>query len=389
MANPDHLEILKQGTEKWNEWRALFPDVKPDLQKVEIRGGNLRGVNLSETDLYLADLSGTDLSGANLSFGNLCSTNLNDTLLIAANLNEAKLIGALLCRANLTDANLSYAYLHLSVMINANLTRAILKDAQLIEADLFGATLVETKLTNVNMVNTNFSTATITGCHIYGISAWDLNLENTIQKDLVISKKGDPIITIDDLLVAQFIYLLLNNKNIRNVLDSISSKAVLILGRFADPQYKVVLNGLREKMRQFNLLPIVFDFDRPQDKDYTETVQTLAGISKFVIADITNSKSTPLELEATVKQFKIPYVPIINTSLDPRPFAMLVDSQKSFHWVLPTLHYETKEDLLDDDNLKEFIIDPVNKKCKELRKAKNEEPEPILIRKRNSNPSSE
>ena len=52
----------------------------------------------------------------------------------------------------------------------------------------------------------------------------------------------------------------------------------------------------------------------------------------FVIADITSPKSTPLELEATVKQFKIPYIPIIDISVDPRPFAMLVDSQKSFHW---------------------------------------------------------
>ena len=32
----------------------------------------------------------------------------------------------------------------------------------------------------------------------------------------------------------------------------------------------------------------------------------------FVIADVTSPKSTPLELEATVKQFKIPYIPIVS-----------------------------------------------------------------------------
>lgn len=382
MANPEHLEILKQGVEKWNEWRTLFPDVQPDLEQAEMRKSKLTGVNLSKANLYLADLSGADLSRANLSFTNLCCATLDDTKLIAADLHDSQLIGSLLCRADLTDANLSHTFMQLTVMIEANLTRTILNGAQLLEADLCGAKLIDTNLMNANLVETDFSNATITGCNVYGISAWNVQLKASTQQDLIISKKGDPIITVDDMLVAQFIYLLLNNENIRNVLDSVTSKGVLILGRFADPHRKEVLDGLREKLRQFDLLPIVFDFDRPTDKDYTETVQTLVGMCMFVIADLTSPKSTPLELEATIKQFKIPYVPIIDISADPRPFAMLVDSQKSFHWVLPTLQYETKEDLLDDENLKEYIIDPVNKKREELRKAKNEEPEPILIRKK-------
>jgi hypothetical protein len=91
-----------------------------------------------------------------------------------------------------------------------------------------------------------------------------------------------------------------------------------------------VLDGLREGLRNFDLLPIVFDFDRPTDKDYTETVQTLAGMSMFVIADLTSPKSTPLELEATVKQFKIPYIPIIDISVDPRPFRCLLIRRSPF-----------------------------------------------------------
>src|SRR6478736_3192328 len=102
---------------------------------------------------------------------------------------------------------------------------------------------------------------------------------------------------------------------------------------------------------------MVYDFDRFTDKDYTETVQTLAGMSMFVIADVTNPKSIPLELKATVNQCIIPYIPIIDISVDPHPFAMLVDLQKSCHWVLPTLGYEAKEDLLDDENLKTYVRD--------------------------------
>ena len=44
---------------------------------------------------------------------------------------------------------------------------------------------------------------------------------------------------VDDLEVAQFIYLLLNNQNVRQVIDTITSKIVLILGRFT-PERKAV-----------------------------------------------------------------------------------------------------------------------------------------------------
>lgn len=235
------------------------------------------------------------------------------------------------------------------------------------------------------MVETDFTNATITGCRTYGASAWNVTLVGTVQHNLVITKEGEPVVTVDDLEVGQFIYLILNNTKIRNVINTITSKGVLILGRFSDPQRKSVLDGLREGLRNFDLLPIVFDFDSPTDKDYTETVQTLAGMSMFVIADLTSPKSTPLELEATVKQFKIPYIPIIDISVDRHPFSMLGDLQKSFHWVLPTLKYESKEDLLDGENLKTYIIEPAFAKREQLREAKNQEPETMLIRKKEPN----
>src|SRR5437764_1132600 len=224
-----------------------------------------------------------------------------------------------------------------------NAIRPDLSGANLIGVNLTSADLTEADLSRTGLVETDFTNATITGCRTYGASAWNVTLVGTVQHNLVITKEGEPVVTVDDLEVGQFLCLILNNTKIRNVIDTITSKGILILGRFSDPQRKSVLDGLREGLRNFDLLPIVVDFDRPTDKDYTETVQTLAGMSMFVIADITNPKSTPMELEATVKQFKIPYVPIIDVSVDPRPFAMLVDAQKSFHWVLQTLGYKGKD----------------------------------------------
>ena len=64
----------------------------------------------------------------------------------------------------------------------------------------------------------------------------------------------------------------LNNKKIREVIDTITSKLVLILGRFT-PERKAILDALRDTLRERNYLPVVFDFDKPASRDLTETVQ--------------------------------------------------------------------------------------------------------------------
>ena len=81
MANPEHLEILKQGVEAWNKWRADNPDVIPDLSEAKLPGANLFDVNLSGAELSSANLTGADLSEADLGGANLMGTDLNVAML--------------------------------------------------------------------------------------------------------------------------------------------------------------------------------------------------------------------------------------------------------------------------------------------------------------------
>ena len=119
-------------------------------------------------------------------------------------------------------------------------------------------------------------------------------------------------------------------------------RGVLILGRFS-PERKPVLEALREPLRRLGYLPIVFDFERPVERDFTETVMVLAGISLFVIADITNPRCSPLELQATVPNYMIPMVPLLQKGED--PFAMFVDLQRKYDWVLDVLVYDSADRL--------------------------------------------
>jgi hypothetical protein len=114
---------------------------------------------------------------------------------------------------------------------------------------------------------------------------------------------------VDDLEVAQFIYLLLNHRKLRKVLNAITERGVLVLGRLGGGGLEV-LEAIAAKLRGLKYLPIIFDFERPADRNYTETVKTLVGLSRFVIVDL-SGPSVPQELYSTVPHFKIPFVPIL------------------------------------------------------------------------------
>jgi uncharacterized protein YjbI with pentapeptide repeats len=198
-------------------------------------------------------------------------------------------------RVDLSGADLHEADLRMANLSGGILSGAAFIAADLFEADLSGAVLRGARLFVARLVGTDLSGADLTGCFVYGLSAWDLKLEGAKQQNLVIANE----ITIDNIEVAQFIYLLLHNQKIRDVIDTITSKAVLILGRFTDER-KAVLDALREELRKRDYLPILFDFAVPATPDVTETVSLLARMARFIIADLTNPSSIPKELEAIV-----------------------------------------------------------------------------------------
>jgi uncharacterized protein YjbI with pentapeptide repeats len=271
MANADHLTLLQQGVDAWNAWRAEELSVKPDFS-----GADLRGAGLSRANFRLADFSGANLGranlsrvllseailrGANLRGANLRGAKLREAILAEANLREANLAGAILTGANLAQANLREANLAGAILVGA-----ILAGANLPGANLAGANLAGVDLQRASLVATNLSEADLTGCHVYGMSAWDLNLEGAKQNSLIVTRDGQAEITVDNIEIAQFIYLLLHNEKIRDVIDTITSKAVLILGRFT-PERKQVLDALRDELRKQDLLPIIFDFTIPESRD--------------------------------------------------------------------------------------------------------------------------
>jgi hypothetical protein len=309
MADKKHLQMLARGVKTWNAWRKRSR-AKPDLSRALLIDRELRGIDLSEANLERTILRGTTLS-----------------------------------RANLTGAKLQ----------RADLRTTSLRRARLDRADLTGAILRHASLAETSVEGTVFD-----GCEIYGIAAWNLKGKPRTQANLIIrASTREPAIQVDDLEVAQFIYLLLNNEKIKQVVDTVGKKAVLILGRFTSER-KAVLDTLKDALRRYGYLPMLFDFEKPEGRDLTETITTLARMSRFIVADITDPKSIPQELATIVPDLpSVPVAPLILAS--EQPYAMFEHLQR-YAWVLPVVRYKDTAELLR--KLPKSVIEKAENKAK-------------------------
>jgi uncharacterized protein YjbI with pentapeptide repeats len=374
MPNDEHVAILKKGAQEWNAWRAKDPDLRPNLIGSDLRGCYLPGADLSWTYLGGANLGGAilwevNLRSANLFQANLKKADLHGAVLIGAKLSWAILTEAVLTRADLTGADLSWAQLRDATLWRADLSGADLHGADLSLANFGRATLCGANLEASTMLDTNLGGADLTGCRVFGVSAWGLKLRPAKQENLVITRRREPEITVDNIEVAQFVYLMLHNEKIRDAIDTIGKKGVLLLGRFTEGR-TAVLERLREELRKRNFMPIIFNFDKPETKDFTETVRLLVGLSRFVIVDVTNPRSAPLELQATVPEYMIPFVPIIERGEE--PFSMFRDLwNKHRDWVLDPIRYPSVDRLVEV--LDTEIIGPANERYNQLLARKAEQ----------------
>lgn len=354
MADEEQVAILKQGVRVWNEWRKKELKVHPNLSRINLRGADLLASNLNRANLHAANLIDARLNGAKMIEADLSGANLRGANLIGARLNRAKLNGAILVGVDLFGAKLGGASLRSANLRAANLHHSDLSDATLEGANLVRASLVDADLERANIAN----------CRVYGISAWNLKLSGANQSNLVITPENEATITVDNLEVAQFIYLLLRNEKVRDVIDTITTKIVLILGHFST-EHIVVLDALRNEIRRRNYLPVLFDFDKPSNRDLTETISILAHLSRFIIADITSPRSIPQELQAIVPN--LPSVPIQPILLSSQSQYGMFEHFTRFPWVLPIQRYVDLDDLLS--SLGEKVIAPAEAKAKVLQKS--------------------
>jgi uncharacterized protein YjbI with pentapeptide repeats len=398
----ESLSLLSLGVEAFNDHRARHPDYSPYLRTAELGlrleqldsldGADLHDADLRDARLYGASLKGANLRGADLTDADLDEAQLENAVLHAARLDRATLEEAYMRGADFSSASLQRvvmdeadasfalfhnANLHDARLVQADLTCADFQGANLRGADLgaaqaedtfwMGASLHEARmygtqlsradmsdvdLTHAMLIGTDLSGVDLRRARVYGTSVWEVDVEGARQENLVITPANQPEVVVDDLEVAQFVHGLLNHRKLRKAIMAVSARGVLLLGRFRDEGLEL-LQAAAQALRTRGYLPMLFDFDRPDDRSYTETVMVLAGLSRFIIADL-SGPSVPQELYATVPHFKVPFVPILEAGRAPHGMA---PDLFEYPWVItPVVRFDDRGDLLE--NLEAQVVRP-------------------------------
>ena len=333
----EYVELLKNNAVAWNEWRNKCPEQTPSLREVDFVSELMKG----KKDIYdLPHFHGIDFTNVDLHMSSLRNCFFDDCRFDGAKITFADLVDAYFINCTFKDVNM-----RVSKIGSATFSSCIFEDSDLSycsaeDTSFEGSKFVNTVLEHVSFVANNFSNTELIGCSVYGISSWDLNLDNSAQKNLIITKDDQPTITVDNIELAQFIYLMINNTKLRSIIDTITSKVVLILGNFS-PERKIVLEEIREKLRYYDYIPVMFDFEKPSSRNFTETIYTLAHMARFVVADLSGARSIGHELATIVPKLpSVTFYPLVVN--DDKEYGMFSDLLE-YNWVKPVMTYRPNQ----------------------------------------------
>ena len=349
--NQKHVDILNKGAKTWNAWRKENPEIIPDLSnyyfvyaKDEVP--DLNGVNLSH-----ANLKGAYIQGNDRDWPDEYAPFFENSNFEFADLSESYMFRTKFNNANLRNTNLT----------NANIQSTGFNGTDLSFANFSGAEIKWSGFANARLESTNFEGATLIDINFPDAKSWSPIIdEKTTASGIILDSKKESQISIDDLELSHAFSLMLDMINVA------TEKVVLILGRFYKER-KEILDAIRNELRDKGFIALVFDFEKPARRDITETVSLLAHLSRFVVADITDAKSIPQELQAVVPNLpSVVFLPILQS--DMVEYAMY-EHFRRYEWVLPIFYYDNKEHLIS--SIENNIINPAITKSDELLKRRD------------------
>lgn len=339
MAKGIHCtELERLSVASWNEWKKT-QTVPLDLREAYLAGRDLSGMDLSDCDLSGSDLSDCELRSANFCRCHLSEVDLSGSELVRCDLSEARM-----SRVCAVDSAIRESWLFGTQLDGAVLTRCRFFGSHFSHASLVGADLTSCDLNRCIFSSVEVSGAHFVGCAVYGMAVWDIHGVPAECVDLRITELGSTLVTVDDLRIAQFIHLLIDNAGVRSVIESITAKVVLLLGRFSASR-KGVLDDLRRALRQNNFVPIIFDFERPPSRTYRETVTLLAHLARAIIVDITDALEVRSELGYIAPL--VPSTPIIPVIMEGHSSYVTFDDIRRYPWVCDLAVYSTSAELKD------------------------------------------
>ncbi|MBN1697519.1 MAG: pentapeptide repeat-containing protein [Spirochaetales bacterium] len=322
-----HEEIILKGAAVWNKWRKQNKGplhfTKPFWYNCPCKDGK-QGKGMNKLDFCTIELSGASIHSA---------------FAEGLNIQDAAITDCLFEEGDFSRANFSN-----TIFKNTRFNKTILTDAV-----FNGASFINCNLNRVNLTNAEFCLKEITETVVYGVSAWDLKTCDEMRQSRLIIERtydlysdiiaaGKIPLMVDDIELAQFIYYLSDHKKVRNLLNILNARGVLLLGRFRDGGLER-LYSMAAWLKKRGYTPMIYDFERPDILDNTETVVTMAGLSKMILADL-SGPSVPHELHAIFSSFRKPII----AYCDNNAYSMFSELKRKNPYVFE-IRYSDNDDL--------------------------------------------
>jgi hypothetical protein len=197
---------------------------------------------------------------------------------------------------------------------------------------------------------------------------------------------------VDHLGVAQFLQVLFHTALVPQIIETITSSIVLIVGQFFGDRAGVE-DALRGELQRRERLPVTLELDNPAPAEAGTPIATVVRLARYVILDVTQLhpggymrmsyyplldwdrahlwRSYEASKRESYKRWAsiiadVPSVPVVPLLQQGKKSRKLYDYIKRYPWVLPPVQYELADPC--SARMDELVIAPAEAKAAEIRK---------------------
>ena len=177
MANPEHLDWLREGTSSWNKRQVISADLSGenlsnhlgsaenesirhhlvDLSDIFLPNANLSNTTLERADLSRGCFSTANFTNAELKCSNFSDSNCNGTKFHGANLTSTTFSGTGIFETDFSTAHFNESHLRDAIFINCSFNKAQFESTDLNGTRFYGCTLDQARLDRTDLVGTEFT----------------------------------------------------------------------------------------------------------------------------------------------------------------------------------------------------------------------------------------
>jgi len=305
-----------------------------NLRYVNFNDASFSGGCLMNSDMYVAHFENAHFHHLQMGWTKITDGHFNGARFISAKLEEVQFKDVELRGAHFEDADACGARFLYVKMQHSSWINACLRHAHFFEVCCDGAVFDR--------------------CKILGIGICRVSGKPSLQRDLNCGGDKEPLL-VDDLRLAPFIHELRYEDGFGRFADALTSKVVLILGRFSDARMPL-LERIHGRLRALGYIPQLIKFPCDGLLDPGSVVNIAAMCSRFVIADVSDAREVIREVVGILSQLRPVVVKPIMEVGQVEPISFVWEKRSQRIHLLPPYEYPDADTLIA--NLSSAIIQP-------------------------------